>query len=162
MLPRERKTANCFEALEATHSRCVPGRQPVAGPHQPHPERMTLTCQAIATPHDCCHRACKQPKPARSKAMPVTKDSLDNDRCSLRARHSQLNTTTSPASKLPAAPSLRLFSADSCCREIQPRSRNLHPNVSGAITAKPLPSDHRRIYGLTLRGKVVCPFPFGP
>ena len=73
---------------------------------------MTLTCQAIARPHDCCHRACKQPKPARSKAMPVTKDSHHNDRCSRPTRHSQPNTTTSPVSKAPAARLLRLFSAD--------------------------------------------------
>ena len=160
MLPRERKTANCFEAPEVAHNRYVPVRRPAADAHQLHPERMTLTCQAIATPHDCCHRACKQPKPARSKAMPVTKDSLDNDRCSLRARHSQLNTTTSPASKLPAAPSLRLFSADSRCREIQPRLRNSSQMFPAPITT--LLPIIRRIHGLTLMGKVVCPFPFGP
>jgi hypothetical protein len=115
LLPRERKTANCFEALEATHNRSQPDKRPTADELQLYPERATLSrlsCQATARPRNRCHRACKQPKPARSKATPVTKDSRHSDRCPRRARHSQLNTTTSPVSKAPAAPLLRLFSAD--------------------------------------------------
>ena len=136
MLPRERKTANCFEALEATHNRFAPDRRPAADAHQLHPERATLSCQATARSRNRCHRACRQPKPARSRAMLVTKDSHHNDRCSRRARHSQPNTTTSPVSRSPTTRSLQQSSTVSRCRKIQPRLRNLHSNVSGAITAK--------------------------
>jgi len=131
LLPRERKTANCFEAPEVAHNRYVPVRRLAADAHQLHPERMTLTCQAIARPHACCHRACKQPTPAHSKATPVTMESPHSDHCRRRARHSQLNTTTSPVSRLPAACSQQQSSAVSRCKEIQPRLPNLQPNVSG-------------------------------
>jgi hypothetical protein len=112
LLPRERKTANCFEALEATHNRSSPDRPPTADQLQLYPEKVTLSCQATARPRNRCHRACKQPKPARSKATPVTKDNHYSDRCPRRVRHSQLNTTKSPVSKASTAPLLRLFSAD--------------------------------------------------
>jgi hypothetical protein len=112
LLPRERKTANCFEALEATHNRSQPDRRPMADEVQLRPQRTALRCQATAGQQHGCHRACKERKPAHSKATPVTMESHHNDHCPRRARHSQLNTTTSPVSKAPAAPQLRLFSAD--------------------------------------------------
>jgi hypothetical protein len=135
LLPRERKTANCFEALEATHNRSPPGRRATADEVQLCPERATLSClncQAKARPRNRCHRACKQPKPAGSKAMPLTKDSHHSDRCPRRARHSQPNTMTSPVSKAPAAPLLRLFSADAWKAKIQRSARNLQGNQCAA------------------------------
>jgi len=160
--PRECKTANCFELLEATHNRSAPDRRPTADELQLYPERATLSGQATARLRNRCHRACKQPKPARSKAMPVTKDSRRSDHCPRRARHSQPNTPTSPVSRSPATHSPQQSSAGSRCKEIQPRLPNLHRNLSGAITAKLLLPIIGRIHGLTLMGKVVCPFPFGP
>jgi hypothetical protein len=130
LLPRERKTANCFEALEAIHNRSQPDRRPAADELQLHAERLTLTCQAIARPHDGCHRACKQPKPARSTAMPVMKDSHHNDRRSRRSRHSQLNTTTSRVSRSPVAPLLRLVSADSRKRNTMHRPASANEILS--------------------------------
>ena len=131
MLPRERKTANCFEALEATHNRYPPDRRPMADEVQLRPQRTALSCQATAGQQHGCHRACKQPKPACSKATPVTKDSHHSDRCPRRARHSQLSTTTSPVSKAPATPLLRLFSADAWTAKIQRTARNLQAIPQG-------------------------------
>jgi hypothetical protein len=36
--PRERRTANCFEALETTHNRSQPGRRPMADERKLYPE----------------------------------------------------------------------------------------------------------------------------
>jgi hypothetical protein len=112
LLPRVRKTANCFEALEATHNRSDPGRRATADEVELCLWLTALNCQATAGRQHGCHQACKRPKPARSKVTPATKDSHHSDRCPRRAPHSQPNTKTSLASKAPAAPSLRLFSAD--------------------------------------------------
>ena len=130
--PRERKTANCFGALEATHNRPQPDRRPMADEFQSRPWRTTLSCQATARQQQGCHRACKERKPSHSKATPVTMESPYSDHCRRRARHSQPNTTTSLVSRSPAACSLEQSSAVSRCREIQPRLPNLQPNVSGA------------------------------
>jgi hypothetical protein len=132
LLPRERKTANCFGALEVIHNRSQPDRRPMADEVQLRPQRTALRCQATAGQQHGCHRACKQPKPAGSKAMPLTKDSHHSDRCPRRARHSQPNTTTSPVSKAPAAPLLRLFSADAWKAKIQRSARNLQGNQCAA------------------------------
>jgi hypothetical protein len=134
LLPRGRENANCFEPLEATHNRSQPDRRPTADELQLYPERATLSClscQATARPRNRCHRACKQPKPARSKATPVTKDSHHSDRCPRRARHSQLGTAMSPVSKAPAVPLLRLFSADAWKAKIQRSARNLQAIPQG-------------------------------
>jgi hypothetical protein len=80
LLPRERKTANCFGALEATHNRREPERRPMADEVRLHPERMTLSCQDTALHQNRCHRVCKQPKPARSKATSAMKDNLRSRR----------------------------------------------------------------------------------
>ena len=129
MLPRERKTANCFEAPEVAHNRYVPVRRLAADAHQLHPERMTLTCQAIATPHDYCHRVCKQPKPARSKAASAMTESHHSDHCRLQVRHSQPDTTTLLVSKSPATRSLQQPSAVSRWTEIQRARGKVQANV---------------------------------
>jgi hypothetical protein len=131
LLPRERETANCFGAQEATHTRSQPDRRPMADEVQLRPRRTALSCQATAGQQHGCHRACKQPKPAHSRATPVTKDSHHSDRCPRRARHSQLSTTTSPVSKAPATPLLRLFSADAWKAKIQRSTRNLQAIPQG-------------------------------
>lgn len=131
MLPRERKTANCFGALEATHTRSQPDRRPMADEVQLRPWRTALSCQATAGQQHGCHRACKERKPSHSKATPVTKDSHHSDRYPRRALHSQLNTTTSPVSKAPAAPLLRLFSADAWNAKIHCSARNLQAIPQG-------------------------------
>jgi hypothetical protein len=131
LLPRERKTANCFEALEAIHNRSQPDRRPMADEGRLRPQRTALSCQTTAGQQHGCHRACTQPKPPHSKATPVTKDSHHSDRYPRRVRHSQLNTTTSPVSKAPAAPLLRLFSADAWNAKIHCSSRNLQAIPQG-------------------------------
>jgi hypothetical protein len=131
LLPRERKTANCFEALEAIHNRSPPDRRPMADEVQLRPPRTALSCQATAGQQHGCHRACKEPKPAHSKATPVMTESPHSDHCPRRALHSQLNTTTSPVSKAPAAPLLRLFSADAWKAKIQRSARNLQAIPQG-------------------------------
>jgi hypothetical protein len=150
LLPRERKTANCFEALEATHNRSQPGTRPTADEVRLRPQRPALSCQATAGQQHGCHRACKQPKPTRSKATPVTKDSHHSDRCPRRARHSQPNTTTSPVSKAPPAPLLRLFSADAWKPKIQPSARNLQAIPQGNQCAGSL---NRRIFEFLSQAK---------
>jgi hypothetical protein len=130
LLLRERKTANCFEALEAIHNRSQPDR-PTADEVRLRPWRMALSYQATAEHQHGCHRACKQPKPPHSKATPVTKDSHHSDRYPRRVRHSQPNTTTSPVSKAPAAPLQRLFSADAWKAKIQRTARNLQAIPQG-------------------------------
>jgi hypothetical protein len=131
LLPHERKTANYFEALEAIHNRSRPNRRPMADEVQLRPWRTALSCQATGGQQHGCHRACKQPKPTRSKATLVTKDSHHSDRCLRRAWHSQLNTTTSPVSKAPATPPLQLFSADAWKAKIQCSARNLQAIPQG-------------------------------
>ena len=131
MLPRERKTANCFGALEAIYNRSQPDRRPMADEVQLRPQRTALSCPATAGQQHGCHRACKRPKPARSKATPVTMESPHSDPCPRRARHSQPNTTTSPVSKAPAARLLRLFSADAWKARIQRSPRNLQAIPQG-------------------------------
>jgi hypothetical protein len=131
LLPRERKTANCFGALEATHNRSQPGRRPMADEVRLRPQRPALSCQTTAGQQHGCHRACKQPKPAHSTATPATMESRHSDQCRRRAQHSQLNTTTSPVSKAPAAPLLRLFSADAWNAKIQRSARNLQAILQG-------------------------------
>jgi hypothetical protein len=112
LLPRERKTANCFGALEAIHNRSQPGRRSIADEVRLRPQRTALSCQATAAQQRGCHRACKERKPPHNKATPVMTESPHSDQCPRRAPHFQPNTTTSPVSKAPAAPLLRLFSAD--------------------------------------------------
>ncbi len=132
MLPHERKTASCFEALEAIHNRSQLDRRPLADEVQLRPQRKPLSCQATAGQQHGCHRACKQPKPAHSKAIRATMESPHSDHCPRRARHSQLNTTTSPASKAPAAPLPRSFSADALKAKIQRSARNLQAIPQGS------------------------------
>jgi hypothetical protein len=131
LLPRERKTANCFEALEATHNRSQPDERPMADEVRLRPQRTALSRQATAGQQHGCHRACTQPKPAHSTATPVTMESPHSDPCPRRARHSQPNTTTSPVSKAPAAPLLRLSSADAWKAKIQCSARNLQAIPQG-------------------------------
>jgi len=155
LVPRERKTANCFAALEATHNRSQPDRRPMADEVRLRPWRTALSCQATAGQQHGCHRACKERKPSHSKATPVTKESPHSDRCPRRAPHSQPNTTTSPVSRAPAAPLPRLFSADAWKAKIQRSARNLqaipqeqairrfdHPHNFRNINNVPVP--HRR------------------
>jgi hypothetical protein len=130
-VPRERKTANCFGALEATHNRSQPDRRPMADENQLRPWRTALSCQATGGQQHGCHRACKERKPAHSKATSVTIESLHSDHCPRRARHSQPNTTRSPVSKAPAAPLLLLFSADAWENKIQRSARNLQAIPQG-------------------------------
>jgi hypothetical protein len=132
LLPRERKTANCFGALEATHNRSVPERQLMADEVQLCRWRTALSCQATERQQDGCHRACKQRKPTHSKATSVTKGSHRNNRCSRPARHSQPGTAMSPVSRSPAARSPQQSSAVSRCKKIQRRLPNLQPNLFGA------------------------------
>jgi hypothetical protein len=131
LLPRERKTANCFEALEAAHNRSQPGRRSIADEVQLRPWRMALSYQATAEHQHGCHRACKQPKPPHNRATPVMTESPHSDQCPRRAPHSQPNTTTSPVSKARAAPLLRLFSADAWKARIQRSARNLQAIPQG-------------------------------
>ena len=146
MLPRERKTANCFGALEAAHNRSSPDRRPMADEVRLPPQRTALSCQATAGQQHGCHRACKQPKPPHSRATPVTKDNHRSDRRPRRARHSQLNTTTSPASKAPAAPLLRLFSADAWKqnRAFRSKSSSNSSGQSNQQNSNNVPDPHRR------------------
>ena len=128
MLPRERKIANCFEVPEATRSDRGPARQPAADEHELSRERATLACRGMARPQNRCHRVCKQPKPARSKAASAMTESHHSDHCRLRVRHSQPDTTTLLVSKLPATRSLQQPSAVSQKTEIQRVRRNLQAN----------------------------------
>jgi hypothetical protein len=131
LLPRERKTANCFEALEAIHNRSQPDRRPMADEVRLPPQRTALNCQATEGQQHGCHRACKERKPAHSTATPVTMESPHSDPCPRRAPHSQPNTTTSPVSKAPAAPLLRLFSAGAWKAKIHRSARNLQAIPQG-------------------------------
>jgi hypothetical protein len=131
LLPRERKTASYFEALAAIHNRSRLDRRSMADEVQLRPQKTALSCQATAGQQHGCHRAYKQPKRARNKAKLVTKDSHHSDRCLRRARHSQLNTTTSPVSKAPATPLLQLFSPDAWKAKIQRSVRNLQAIPQG-------------------------------
>jgi hypothetical protein len=131
LVPRERKTANCFGAPEGTHNRSQPDRRPMADEVRLRPQRTARSRQATAGQQHGCHRACTQPKPAHSTATPVTMESPHSDPCPRRARHSQPNTTTSPVSKAPAAPLLRLFSADTWKAKIQRSARNLQAIPQG-------------------------------
>ena len=146
MLPRERKTANCFGALEATHNRSQPGRRPMVGEVRLRPQRPALSCQTTAGQQHGCHRACKQPKPAHSTATPATMESRHSDQCRRRAQHSQLNTTTSPVSKAPAAPLLRLFSADAWKQNTAFRSKSSSNSSrqSNQQNANDVPDSHGR------------------
>ena len=129
LLPRERKTANCFEAPEATHSDRGPARQPAADEHELYRERATLACRGMARPQNRCHRVCKQPKPARSKAASAMTESHHSDHCRLRVRHSQPDTTTLLVSKSPATRSLQQPSAISRWTEIQRARSKVQANV---------------------------------
>lgn len=136
MLPRERKTANCFGALEATHNRREPERRPTADEVRLHPERMTLSCQDTGLEQNRCHRVCKQRKPAHSKGTSVMKGSHRSNHYPRRAPHSQLNTTSSLVSRSPRRRSLQQSSAVSRWREIQPLSRNSSQMFSVPIKAR--------------------------
>jgi hypothetical protein len=131
LVPRERKTANCFAALEATHNRSQPDRRPMADEVRLRPQRTALSHQATARQQHGCHRACKERRPPHNKAMPVTMESPHSDHCPRRGPHSQPNTTTSPVSKAPATPLLRLFLADAWKAKIQRSARNLQAIPQG-------------------------------
>ena len=161
MLPRERKTANCFEALEATHNHSQLDRRPMADEVQLRPQRTALRCQATAGQQHGCHRACKPLKPPHNKATPVTMGSRHSDHCSRRAPHSQPDTMTSPVSRIPTTRSPQQSSAVSRWREIQPLLRNSSQMFPAPTTAKLLLPIIRRIHGLTFMGKVAWPFSFG-
>jgi len=129
LLPRECKTANCFEVLEAIHSNRGPGRQPAADEHKLYRERATLAWRGIARPQNRCHRVCKQPKRARSKAASAMTESHHSDHCRLRGRHSQPDTTTLLVSKSPTTRSLQQPSAVSRWTEIQRARSKVQGNV---------------------------------
>ncbi len=129
LLPRERKTANCFEVPEATRSDRRPARQPAADEHELSRERATLACRGMARPQNRCHRVCKQPKPARSKAASAMTESHHSDHCRLQVRHSQPDTTTLLVSKSPATRSLQQPSAVSRWTEIQRARSKVQANV---------------------------------
>lgn len=129
MLPRERKTANCFEAPEAAHNRYVSVRRPAADAHKLYRERATLACRGMARPQNRCHRVCKQRKPARSKAASAMTESHHSHHCRLRVQHSQPDTTTLLVSKSPATRSLQQPSAVSRWTEIQRARSKVQANV---------------------------------
>jgi hypothetical protein len=142
LLPRERKTANCFGAPEATHNRREPERRPMADEVRLHPERMTLSCQDTGLQQNRCHRVCKQRMPAHSKGTSVMKGSHRSNHYPRRAPHSQLNTTSSLVSRSPTRRSLQQSSVVSQSREIQSRLRNLQPIVSVVSSREAAACDH--------------------
>jgi hypothetical protein len=148
LLPRERKTAKCFEVPEATHNRCVPVAHPVADEHRRYREGAIPHCRATARPRNRYHRACKQRKPAHSKATPVTKESPHSDQYPRRPRRFQPDTTTSPVSKAPAAPLLRLLSADAWKAKIQRSARNLQAIPQGNKCAASIKAQNSAAIGL--------------
>jgi hypothetical protein len=136
LLPREYKTANCFEALEAAHKLFAPVAHLVADEHRRYREGAIPHCRATARPRNRYHRACKQRKPAHSKATPVTKESPHSDQCPRRPRRFQPDTTTSPVSRPTTMRSLQQCSVVSRSTEIPLRLRNSSQMFAASITAK--------------------------